>query len=490
MITNDKTFSMLTHQYIGLFAGLIVSFVMFFLKDFVSLSDPAWFTASCMVLMAIWWITEAVPVAVTALIPIILFPILGINDIKSVSSSYSHPLIYMFLGGFIVAIAIQKYDLHKRIAIYILSKSGSDSRILVGFFMITSALLSMWISNTATTIMLLPMALAISKVVTDTLIDINENQKNNFNIALLLSIAYAASIGGMSTLIGTAPNAFLASFVSENYGVEISFIKWMSIGLPATLLILPLTWWILTYISLPFNFKISEECGDTIKKLRYQLGEINYEEKLVSLVFCLMAVSWAFRPVMNNWAPLADLSDTGIAIFCAMLLFIIPSSKKNKPILHWNDLHSLPWGILILFGGGLALASAIQTTGLGYAIGSALSFIPSSSLILLILLITIMIVFLTEITSNTATTATFLPIIAALAVQFNLDPMALIIPVALSASCAFMLPVATPPNAIIYSSGYLTIPMMSRVGFLLNILAILMITLISSFLVPFIFLIY
>ena len=485
---NPSSFQPTTNgKQIGLLLGPAVSLLMVFLGAPEGLSVSAWYTAACMVLMAVWWITEAVPVSVTALLPIILFPLLGIADIKTTTASYSHPIVYLFLGGFFVALAIERWSLHKRISLFILSKSNGDARLLMGAFMLAAAFLSMWISNTATTIMLLPMGLAITGMIRETLRDVTPKEKENFQTALVLSIAYAATIGGVSTLIGTPPNALMAAFVAENYGIEIGFLQWMSVGLPATLLMLPITWLMLTRVILPFDFKISSQAEITISAMREDLGQLSNEERRVAIVFFLMASGWVLRPFIDDYALFSGLSDSGVAILAATSLFLLPQSQAGKRLLDWEDASKLPWGILILFGGGLSLAAAIKSTGLGYAIGSVVSDLPITSMLFLVLSVTVLIVFLTEITSNLATTATFLPIIGAIALEMGIDPLVLIVPVALSASCAFMFPVATPPNAIIYSSGYLTIAQMSRVGFSLNILAILVVTFLSAVLVPLVF---
>lgn len=473
----------------GLILGPLIAATMIFAGNPFTMPALAWLTAACMAWMAIWWMTEAVPVAVTALLPIVLFPLLDIAPIKVTTTSYAHPTVYLFMGGFILALAIEKWNLHKRVALTILLASNGNARTLMGGFMITAALLSMWISNTATSIMLLPMGLAIIAVVAETVTDVSEENKANFQTALLLSIAYAATIGGIATLIGTPPNAFMAAFILDNYDIEIGFIEWMAVGLPATIIMLPLAWLILSRIVFSFDFETSDQTRDKLVQMRDELGPMSGEEKRVAAVFIATALSWAFRPVLDDWSMLSDISDTGIAIIAAISLFLIPApSTENERLLDWNTTTKLPWGILILFGGGLSLASAVTSSGLGTAIGEAVSLLPTTDMMIMVAAVATLIIFLTELTSNLATTATFLPVLGAISMQMGIDPMVLLVPVALAASCAFMLPVATPPNAIVYSSGKITIAQMSRAGLWLNILGIIVVSVISTVLVPIILL--
>ncbi len=469
---------------IGLYLGPSLFLLMMLVPKPDSLSEAAWFAAATASWMAIWWMTEAVSVAVTALLPILMFPLLGISSIKETTASYAHPIIYLFLGGFMVALAAEKWNLHKRIALTILLSAGSNGRSLIAGFMISGALLSMWVTNTATTMMLLPIALAIIAVVNETTEDISEADRHNFQIALLLSIAYAATIGGMATLIGTPPNALLAAFMEENYQVQIGFGRWMAVGLPLTCVMLPLSWLVLTRLIFPFEIHTTPETRKTLKTIRGNLGPLSAEEKSVSIVFVIMALSWIFRPLLAELPGLSALSDQGIAIAAAIVLFVIPTSKKGEFVMDWETALRLPWGILILFGGGLALAAAVSDTGLAQAIGQQLAGIGALNIALLVIAVATLIIFLTELTSNLATTATFLPVVATIAAQAGQDPLLLAVPAALAASCAFMLPVATPPNAIVYGSGKITIPQMSRAGLALNLLGVMLVSLLSLFLVP------
>lgn len=469
---------------LGLYLGPTVFLVMLNLPVPDGMPAEAWLAAASATWMAIWWMTEAVAVAVTALLPIVLFPLLGISDIKETVSSYAHPIIYLFLGGFMVALATEKWNLHKRVALSILLLVGSNGGALVAGFMASGALLSMWVTNTATTMMLLPIALAIITVVQETSEDADPDHRRNFEIALLLSIAYAATIGGMATLIGTPPNALLAAFMEDNYGVEIGFGQWMAVGLPLAIVMLPVCWLVLTKIIFPFEVRTTRKTELVLQQMREQLGVMKMEERRVSLVFVCMALSWIFRPLLTELPGLSGLTDQGIAVAAAIALFLIPASEKGQMIMDWETALRLPWGILILFGGGLALAAAVSNTGLAQVIGQQLSALGSFNVVVLVVAVAALIIFLTELTSNLATTATFLPVVATIAAQAGQDPLMLAAPAALAASCAFMLPVATPPNAIVYGSGRVSIPEMCKAGVTLNFVGIIFVSLAAIFLVP------
>jgi len=469
---------------IGLYLGPTLFLLLLIMPRPDGLSQQAWFAAATASWMAVWWMTEAVSVAVTALLPILLFPILGISNIKDTTASYAHPIIYLFLGGFMVALAAEKWNLHKRIALTILLSSGNNGQSLIAGFMVAGALLSMWVTNTATTMMLLPIALAIISVVGDTTSELSAKDYKNFQLALLLSIAYSATIGGMATLIGTPPNALLAAFMQENYQIEIGFGRWMAVGLPLTIVMLPLCWLVLTHLVFRFEVHATEKTRETLVSLRRDLGPMSLEEKRVSIVFVIMALSWIFRPLLAKLPGLGGLSDQGIAIAAAIALFVIPASRKGEFVLDWETALRLPWGILVLFGGGLALAAAVSHTGLAQAIGESLAVVGTLNIALLVVAVATLIIFLTELTSNLATTATFLPVVATVATHAGQDPLLLAAPAALAASCAFMLPVATPPNAIVFGSQRITIPQMSKAGLALNLLGIILVSIVSLFLVP------
>jgi solute carrier family 13 (sodium-dependent dicarboxylate transporter), member 2/3/5 len=441
----------------------------------------AWKVLGVALWMAFWWLTEAMPVSVTALMPLILFPVLGLFSFKATAAPYAHPLIFLFMGGFIIARAIEAWNLHRRIALMIVRAFGTRPDYLIAGFMLATATLSMWVSNTATTVMMLPIAISIIGV-------LNEKEDPdvamNTATALLLGIAYSASIGGAGTLVGTPPNALLAAFAQDQLGIELGFAKWMAIGLPVVFIMLPLSWLLLTRVTCPVARRPIPGADEVIMAETRELGPMSIEEKRVLAVFVLTALSWIFRPVIAKVFPSIGLTDSGIALIGALSLFIIPASKEDgSTLMTWPRAVTLPWGVLLLFGGGLSLASAISKSGLADTIGGSLSGLEGLPIIVLLIAVTTLIVFLTEITSNTATTAVFLPIVSTVAIGMSLAPMELLIPVALSASCAFMMPVATPPNAIVFASERLTVAQMAKAGFLLNLIAISVIVLITFLLV-------
>ena len=485
----------------GFFIGLFFLFFTLLTSPPEGLSQSGWYVTGVVLLMASWWATEALPLPVTALIPLALFPLLGIYDFSDASNPaksaftkaaapYAHPNVFLFLGGFILALAIEKVNLHKRIALKMLLSIGTDAKYLIGGFMLVSAFISMWIMNTSTTLMLLPIGLAIAGVVRKT----TNLDKDflNFQTALLLGIAYAATIGGISTPIGTAPNIVVISLIQEQ-GLEVSFNQWMLLALPISVIMLVGGWWLLTNIIFPVNINANKETQNSLQKMYLDLGVMSVDEKRVLIIFTLTALAWMFRDLLDNTYLLRGLTDYGIAIIAALAVFITRSSQGSG-LVEWSITTKLPWGILILFGGGLSMANAIMSSGLGKWIGG---LIPDINTVLLILLIVVLIVFLTELTSNQATTATFVPIMIILAtVEGNLLPdgtnnlglvAQLAIPVALAASCAFMLPVATPPNAIVYGSEKFTIAQMMKAGLYFNILGILVVTAFSAFVLPLIF---
>ncbi|PHS24443.1 MAG: anion transporter [Robiginitomaculum sp.] len=477
-----------TYQSLGLIAGPLAAILLwlFFAPD--DLEPAGRMTAAMAAWMAIWWASEAVPFAVTALLPLIFFPILGINTIKATSAPYANPMIYLFMGGFIVAKAIERWDLHRRMALNIFTLVGTHARALVGGIMVAAALISMWISNTATSLMLLPIATSIVAVVMNSVDGLSETQKRNFGITMVLGLAYGATIGGVATLVGTPPNAFLASFMEETMGIEIGFGQWMLVGVPVSLTLLPLGWLVLTRFAYPIDFTASEKTQVHLRDLKDELGPITAPQKRVAMIFIALALAWALRKPITSLTGLSGLSDTGIAIFAAVLTFVIPSGDRSqRSLLTWEQAAKLPWGILILFGGGLSLAASVSSSGLAVWLGNSLSGLGAVHFALLVLAATALVIFLTELTSNLATIATFLPVMAALAVTLDQDVLLLAVPVALAASCAFMLPIATPPNAIAFSSNMVTIPNMARAGFLLNLIAIALLFVVAITLVPVVF---
>ncbi len=469
-------------KQIGLVLGpsLFTFFLLFI--DLEGLSQEGHRVLATTLWIAIWWITEAIPIAVTALLPIVLFPLSGGMDLVTTTGAFGHKYVFLYLGGFMIAIAIEKWNLHRRIALGIIYFIGSDVRKIILGFMVATAFLSMWISNTATSVMMLPIGIAIIKQLKD-----NPNTKEDENLifgkALMLAIAYSASIGGIATLIGTPPNLVLAGVVLDTYNYEITFFQWFVFGFPISLLLLFICWNYLTRVA--FNFKQKEFPGGRaeIKRLKDGLGRITYEERLVAIIFGLTAFCWITRSfILQKLFPAID--DTIIAISFSVILFILPSKSKKGSILQWEEAVKLPWGIILLFGGGMALAKAFVTSGLAVWIGEQMTGLGGLSLFLLFILLIASVNFLTEITSNLATTAMLLPVLAPMALEVGVHPFGLMVSAAVAASCAFMLPVATPPNAVVFGSGYLRVPDMVSKGFFMNLVSILLIALFIYFLLP------
>ena len=460
--------------------------MLFFNPDDLEFQGKA--ILACASWIAIWWVTEPIPIAATSLLPIIIFPLSGGLDIKTTTAAFGHKYVFLFIGSFILAIAIQKWKLHKRIALNIISKVGvNKSNIILGF-MIATAFLSMWISNTATSVMILPVGLAIISQLKD---DPNtpENENSLFGKALMLAIAYSASIGGMATLIGTPPNMIFAGVIKESYNIEISFFDWFKFGLPLSIFFLFICWFYLTKIAFKFKQKEFSAGKEEIVSQLKGLGKISYEEKTILIVFILTALAWISRSyILVKIIP--NLDDTIIAVISAIVLFILPSKKstiKNKltKIIDWEDAMKLPWGILLLFGAGMALAQGFDSSGLAIWIGNQLTYLSDVPLVILLLILIASVNFLTEVTSNMATTAMLLPILVSLAVVLDLHPYYLLVSATLAASCAFMLPVATPPNTVVFGSGLLKIEDMFKKGLWLNLISIITLTFTIYYVLPY-----
>ncbi len=439
-------------------------------------NEPQLKMLGCLLWMLSWWITNALPVGVTALLPILVFPLLGILDLKSTSANYANPIIYLFFGGFILGLAIEKWNLHKRIALNIINLSGDKpSKIVLGT-MLATALLSMWISNTATTVMMLPIGLSVAALL-GTKID-DKKSASNFKVSLLLGIAFAANIGGITTLIGTPPNLVLAGLVDEYQLTSISFASWFLFALPLVTILFIIVFTINSMLMYPMRLKKIEGVKTMIKAEISGLGKMQAGEIRIAILMLAAAVLWITRTQLSKIPGLESLSDTAIAILAAISAFIIPSKPKkwNKPLLDWNDTKKLPWGILLLFGGGISIAKGMEQTEMVQLIGEWISKSELQHPFLLILLICALAVFLTEVMSNVALVAVFIPISFVIAQNFNIPELSLAIPLTIGASCAFMFPISTPPNAVVFSSGYIKMGQMARLGIILNILCILVIT--------------
>lgn len=472
---------------VGLFAGVAAFAAMLFFFHPSDLDRSAEIVAAIAVLMAVWWASEAIPLPATALLPIVAFPLSGVLSVQESAASYGNPIIFLFLGGFIVALAVERSGLHRRAALFILLQLGRSGAGFVGGIMFVAAVLSMWISNTSTVLMLFPIAVSLGRVVGETTADLSDKEKRDFQVALLLGLAYGASIGGVVTLVGTPTNAFLVGFLQAEYAIEISFARWIAIGLPIAAVLLPFGWFILTKLLFPVRFTTSHEVLQDLKQRYGALGRMSKAEWRTAFLFALLVVGWLFRKKIAAATGLTGLSDTGVAIGAAILAFVIPSGTDRHALVSWSDTTRLPWGVLILFGGGLALAAALTESGMTYWLGHQIAPLGSVNQTLLIVVLIALVIFLTELTSNVATTATLLPVVAALAMELGVDPLAFVAPVTIAASCAFMLPVATPPNAIVFSTGTVRISEMMRAGLGLNLFAILVLSLASVYLAPMVF---
>jgi sodium-dependent dicarboxylate transporter 2/3/5 len=476
-------------QWSGWFIGPALLLVTLLLPPPEGLSVEGWRTAGVAMLMATWWISESLPIPATALLPLVLLPALGLNDIRAASSPYANPLIFLFLGGFVIALAMQRWNLHRRVALALIGLMGTRPRGIVAGFLLAAALVSMWVSNTATALMMLPIAISVVQLVPESSRD--QPQSRAFATALVLAVAYGATTGGMATLIGTPPNALLAGYVTETYGLHLGFAQWMLIGLPVTLIGLPIVYLVLTRVAFRLPSQEMPGMRDLMRDQRGTLGRLSYPEAAVAVVFALTATCWVFHPLLKDQAgqPLLPmLSDTTIAIAGALALFVIPVNLgKGEFIMDWEHARQLPWDVLILFGGGLSLASVIERHGLAGYLGSLFGGMDAWPVVLSLAAICFGILMLTELTSNTATAATFLPITGAIAMGIGQSPLFFLIPTALAANCSYMMPVGTPPNAIVFGSGMVRLPDMARTGLLLNLLFVPLIVLLVLLLGPYIF---
>ncbi|MCH2546250.1 MAG: DASS family sodium-coupled anion symporter [Alphaproteobacteria bacterium] len=422
-------------------------------------------------LMMCWWLSEAVPLAATALVPLVIFPFTGVMDITTTAAAYSNPVVFLFMGGFILAIGMERWNLHMRIALNIVRVVGSNANRIIAGFMLATAFLSMWISNTATVVMMLPISMSVVQLLTRDGTPQNEKGAKNFSTCMMLGLAFSASIGGVGTLIGTPPNAVFAGYVRTAYGIEIGFAQWMKLAVPIAIIMLIACWIVLVSIY-PNRMGHIEGARRIINYELQKLGGWNRGEKMVAIIFLTTTFLWIFRGALNTAFPFLTLNDSGIAIMGALAMLILPVSfRSGQMLLSWRDAEKLPWGILLLFGGGLCLASAVRSSQLAQWLGVQIQSVVDVSEFVLILIIAGVIKLLTEFMSNVATITTFLPVIAAVAVASNYAPLILMVPATLAASFAFMTPVATAPNAIVFASGHVQIRQMAYAGLWLNLIA-------------------
>ena len=435
-----------------------------------------WRTAGVVGVMAILWMTEAMPITVTALLPLVLFPLLGVAPVKEAAAPFANPVIFLFLGGFILALGLQRWRLHERVAYWIIGRTGSRvSRVLAGF-MAATAFVSMWINNSATTVMMLPMAASVAALFRGHPGG-DGKAKEGLGLALMLGVAYASSIGGVGTLIGTAPNAFMAGFMRENYDIHVGFAEWMAVGVPFVAAGIFLTHAVLVRVCLTDRHFEVPGLREEVRAEAAKLGGWTRGEIVVAAVFGLAAVLWMAQPLLKPRVP--GLTDAVVAMAAGIVLFLIPVDwRRGEFVLAGRDLRELPFGVLLLLGGGLSMAEMIDSTGLAAWLGTWTAGWQALPVAVVVVLVTVVIVFLTELTSNTATTATFLPVVASVAVGMGQAPMVLVLPAVIAASCAFMLPVGTPPNAIVFASGLVPLPRMVRVGLVLNVVFTLLIPLV------------
>lgn len=481
---SDYSYSII--KKIGLLLGPII-FLLLFNNPWLLLNEEADRVIAVAVWMVIWWISEAVSISVTALIPLTIFPLLGIADMKVVTASYGSPIIFLFFGGFVMALALEKVELHKRIALNIIKITGtSPNRVILGF-MIATAFLSMWISNTATTVVMLPIALSV--------INLLKNDEDGFTsgdqkfaLSLMLGIAYAANVGGIATIIGTPPNTVMVGFVESTYGIEISFLSWMIIGVPFSMLLLAIIYIILVKVIYSNTLPARNDSGSIIDLELRKLGPITNKEKRVLLIFLIAMILWVFRVYINYLTPAISLSDAGISMLAAFALFTIPfRDERGNFILDWSDTKKLPWGILILFGGGLALATGLASAGVIEYIGVLVSENVDISIVVVVALMIAIVLFMTELMSNVALITIFAPVIAGVAIGMDQEILPILIPCTMAASCAFMLPMATPPNAIVFASGHIKVSEMAKAGIILNVISIIILIAFAQYIIPLMF---
>lgn len=472
-------------QQVFIVIGILLSVLLLFLNP-LQLDAKAAKVLAIAFLVIFLWIAEAIPMAATAMLPLVLFPLLDIMPVKDVAKSYGDPIIFLFMGGFFLGLAIEKWNLHKRIALNIVNLSGTNGNSIILGFIIATGAISMWLSNTATTMMLFPIASSVIFVIKE---NHTEGNQKNFSIALMLVIAYASNLGGIATIIGTPPNVAYVGFIKDKLHHSIDFFDWMKLCMPLSILLLLMLYIVTTRFLYPNKMAKSEATANYIKEEINKLGKMSSTEWRVLLIFLFTAFLWITQSIWNKIFQL-KLDDAMIAIIGALLLFAIPSAKKKEesdsyePILEWKDTKRMAWGILILFGGGLALAKGLEEAGLIQLLGNVLAQIAPDNLFLLILLITTLSVFISEVMSNVAQVIIFAPVVTALAISLKINPLLVGIPMCLGASCAGMLPMGTPPNAIAFSSGQIALKDMLKTGFVMNIISIIFITVACYFLLP------
>jgi sodium-dependent dicarboxylate transporter 2/3/5 len=478
------------YRSVAFLVGPVLCLITLLLAPWIPLPLPAVKTLSVALWMITWWITESAPIPVTALIPLTFFPLLGIMPMKAAASPYADPIIFLFMGGFFIALALEKHRLHERIALSLIRITGTSGNGIILGFLIATGGISMWISNTATAMMMLPMAMSVVNLLKkhpDQQIHQFDKAERNFALGLMLVVGYAATLGGMATIIGTPPNVVFVGLLEKFYDRTISFGDWMIVGVPVSFTLLFLTYLIVTKVLYPNGLKHIEGTQHLIHSKLEELGLISREEKIVLFIFILTSFLWIFQEAINLFIGQPVLNDTNVAMFGGILMFLVPVDlAKMEFLLTWKDTQKMPWGILLLFGGGMCMAEGLKITGIIHMLGEWIADQSTFSVGLILLLI-VLTVFLSEVMSNVALVQIFIPVIFGVANGLHVNPILLALPVTLAASVGFMLPIATPPNAIVYSSGYIRMKDMMKAGLVLNIVCILVILVASITLVGWIF---
>lgn len=469
-----------TSQWFALLGGGAIFLAMLIAGPQQGLSFEAWVTVALGILMIIWWISEAIPIPVTSMLPLIILPVSGVLPMAEASAAYMSPIVVLLMAGFIVAKGIERWNLHTRIALGVVGRIGTSPPALIAGFMIAAALLSMWISNTATALMMTPIALSVAGVLSD------GDEAGRFRITLLLSIAYACSIGGLATPVGSPTNLIVIGYLAELDRV-VSFGEWMRLGVPLVIILIPLSWLVLVHYARNSVMADRQSVAEVIETRQARLGTLTTPELRTSILFAFIASAWIFRGQLQTLPGLSNLNDQIIAVIGVVAFFIVPSGsnkEKGTALLDWKTAERIPWGVVLLFGGGLSLAGAIAKSGLAAFMATQLSGMLGIPMILLMFILVVMVLALTEFTSNVATVSALMPVIGALAIAGGMDPLTLAAPVGLAASCAFMLPMATGPNAVAYASEGITMKRMASIGIRINIIAALVITCVVYFLTP------
>jgi solute carrier family 13 (sodium-dependent dicarboxylate transporter), member 2/3/5 len=473
---------------IGIIAGPLFFILIYFLSPVGTLNAKSITVLAVGSWMVTWWITEAIPIPITAMLPLVLFPVLGVAKMSEAAQPYGDPVIFLFMGGFILALGLEKYNLHQRIALNLIKLTGTSGNGIILGFMLATALISMWISNTATAIMMLPIASSVTYLLAKDLGKENDPRFKKFATGLMLGIAYAASIGGMGTIIGTPPNVVMVGYMKRMYQQDIPFTDWMLVGIPIMVLVLFACYFIITKILYRNQLSSIEGSRELIHNKLIELGPLSREEKRVLIIFSITSFLWIFRQNINSLIGQNLLDDTGIAMAGGVLMFLVPKNlKKMDFLLTWEDMKNMQWGILLLFGGGLALAEGMEQSGLVERVGEYFSGRDAMSVSLLILLLTLISMALTELMSNVALVTIFVPVVFGIAEGYGINPIWLAMPVTFAASCAFMMPISTPPNAILFASGYIRMKEMIKTGFLLNLFSVVIIWLVAVFIMEKVF---